>query len=117
MPVFDKHYYTVSVAEDIELHSPLAVAITAQSPLNRKLIYSLVSGNEFEEFALDFNTGMCVCNYAFDFYAVLTYLVQAVVIPLLLLELNSSCSNGYFFVKCLIFFLTVRSNASFMLTS
>lgn len=57
MPVFDKQFYTDSVLESIEIHSPLALSIQAESPLNRKLIYSITKGNDFEEFALDFNTG------------------------------------------------------------
>lgn len=57
MPVFDKQFYTDSVLESIEVHSPLALSIQAESPLNRKLIYSITKGNDFEEFALDFNTG------------------------------------------------------------
>ncbi|XP_046748553.1 fat-like cadherin-related tumor suppressor homolog isoform X2 [Diprion similis] len=56
MPVFDKQFYTDSVLESIEVHSPLALSIQAESPLSRKLIYSIVKGNDFEEFALDFNT-------------------------------------------------------------
>lgn len=62
MPVFDKQFYTDSVLESIEVHSPLSLSIQAESPLNRKLIYSITRGNDFEEFALDFNTG----NYTFD---------------------------------------------------
>ncbi|XP_076646631.1 FAT atypical cadherin kugelei isoform X8 [Halictus rubicundus] len=58
MPVFDKQFYTDSVLESIEVHSPLALSIQAQSPLNRKLIYSITKGNDFEEFALNFNTGV-----------------------------------------------------------
>lgn len=57
MPVFDKQFYTVVVPENIELHSPLSISIQAVSPLERKLIYSIIKGNDFEEFALDFNTG------------------------------------------------------------
>ncbi|XP_058123843.1 fat-like cadherin-related tumor suppressor homolog [Anopheles ziemanni] len=56
MPVFSKQFYSDTVAENIELHSPLSVAIQAESPLGRKLIYSIVKGNELEEFAVDFNT-------------------------------------------------------------
>ncbi|XP_015586979.1 fat-like cadherin-related tumor suppressor homolog isoform X2 [Cephus cinctus] len=56
MPVFDKQFYTDSVLESIEVHSPLALSIQAESPLGRKLIYSITKGNDFEEFALDFNT-------------------------------------------------------------
>lgn len=58
MPVFSKQFYSDTVPENIELHSPLSVAIQAESPLGRKLIYSIVKGNEMEEFAVDFNTGM-----------------------------------------------------------
>lgn len=57
MPVFDKQFYTDSVLESIEVHSPLSLSIQAESPLGRKLIYSITKGNDFEEFALDFNTG------------------------------------------------------------
>lgn len=62
MPVFDKQFYTDSVLESIEVHSPLALSIQAESPLNRKLIYSITKGNDFEEFALDFNTGELIRN-------------------------------------------------------
>ncbi|XP_068083906.1 fat-like cadherin-related tumor suppressor homolog [Anabrus simplex] len=68
MPVFSKQFYTDTVPESIEIYSPLAVSIQAESPLGRKLIYSIVKGNEFEEFALDFNTapdnknGPCVIS-------------------------------------------------------
>lgn len=47
------------VPENVELHSPLSISIEAESPLSRKLIYSIVRGNELEEFTLDFNTGKC----------------------------------------------------------
>lgn len=57
MPVFSKQFYTDSVPENIEHHSPLSIAIQAESPLGRKLIYSIAKGNELEEFAIDFNTG------------------------------------------------------------
>lgn len=57
MPVFDKQFYSVSVPENIDLYTSLPLTIRADSPLARKLIYSIVSGNTFEEFAIDFNTG------------------------------------------------------------
>lgn len=65
MPVFNKQFYSDIVPENIELHSPLAVAIQAESPLGRKLIYTIVKGNELEEFAVDFNTGN---SYSLLFY-------------------------------------------------
>lgn len=60
MPTFSnlgKNWYSDTVPENIELHSPLSVQIQATSPMSRKLIYSIVKGNELEEFAVDFNTG------------------------------------------------------------
>lgn len=51
-------WYSDVVPENIELHSPLSVQIQASSPMSRKLIYSIVKGNEMEEFTVDFNTGM-----------------------------------------------------------
>lgn len=62
MPVFNKQFYSDTVPENIELHSPLSVAIQAESPLGRKLIYTIVKGNELEEFAVDFNTGNATYN-------------------------------------------------------
>uniref|UniRef100_A0A6P7FFE6 Fat-like cadherin-related tumor suppressor homolog isoform X1 n=1 Tax=Diabrotica virgifera virgifera TaxID=50390 RepID=A0A6P7FFE6_DIAVI len=68
MPVFKKQFYSESIPENVELHSPLSISIEAESPLSRKLIYSIVKGNEMEQFALDFNTapdtntGPCVIS-------------------------------------------------------
>lgn len=63
MPVFSKQFFSDIIPENIELHSPLSVAIQAESPLGRKLIYTIVKGNELEEFAVDFNTGMNLINF------------------------------------------------------
>lgn len=67
MPVFDKQFYTVSVPENIELFSPLDLSISAESALGRKLIYSIVNGNDYEEFAVDFNSGKCIRMRQFIF--------------------------------------------------
>lgn len=57
MPVFSKQFYSDTINENIEVYSPLGIAIQADSPLGRKLIYTIVKGNDMEEFAVDFNTG------------------------------------------------------------
>ncbi|XP_059608235.1 fat-like cadherin-related tumor suppressor homolog, partial [Phlebotomus argentipes] len=67
MPVFSKQFYSDSVAENVELYTPLSVSIQAESPLGRKLIYTIVKGNELEEFALDFNTGAIYVVDELDF--------------------------------------------------
>lgn len=78
MPVFSKQFYSDIVPENIELHTPLSVAIQAESPLGRKLIYTIIKGNELEEFSVDFNTGMFLkfAFFSFRFYYIFTaYLV------------------------------------------
>lgn len=55
-PVFGQQYYTASVSESADPLSPV-LSVQASSPSGRQLIYSIVSGNEGEEFAVDFNTG------------------------------------------------------------
>ncbi|CAG9865049.1 unnamed protein product [Phyllotreta striolata] len=67
MPVFKKQFYSESIPENVELHSPLSISIEAESPLSRKLIYSIVKGNEMEQFALDFNTGVISVVDELDF--------------------------------------------------
>lgn len=67
MPVFKKQFYSEIVPENVELHSPLSLSVQAESPLSRKLIYSVVKGNEMEEFALDFNTGKFLIFNSFSF--------------------------------------------------
>lgn len=57
VPLFDKPHYNVSVSET---HPPMIPFITlkAESPNGRQVFYNIESGNENDEFALDFNTGM-----------------------------------------------------------
>lgn len=57
MPVFVQQYYFATISENAEPSCPV-VSVQASSPNNRQLIYSIMSGNEGEEFAVDFNTGM-----------------------------------------------------------
>ena len=56
MPVFDRQFYSATIAEDLSLGSPI-LSIRAESPKSRTLIYSVTQGNEFEEFGVDFSTG------------------------------------------------------------
>lgn len=66
MPVFKKQVYSDTIPESIEINTPLAVSIEADSPQSRKLVYDIIRGNDDEEFSLDFNsaldsiTGPCI---------------------------------------------------------
>lgn len=61
-PVFGLQYYSAVVSENAESLSPV-LSVQASSPSGRQLIYSIVSGNEGEEFAVDFNTGRWLINH------------------------------------------------------
>uniref|UniRef100_A0A0A1WPP1 Fat-like cadherin-related tumor suppressor homolog n=1 Tax=Zeugodacus cucurbitae TaxID=28588 RepID=A0A0A1WPP1_ZEUCU len=58
MPTFDKQFYSDVVKENAELFSALSIAIQAESPLKRRLIYTISSGNEDEVFEIDYRTGV-----------------------------------------------------------
>lgn len=57
MPIFEKQFYSVSVKEDVEMYSALFVAIQAESPLKRKLIYTASSDSTDQYFEVDYRTG------------------------------------------------------------
>lgn len=89
MPQFDKQFYSDTVPENIELHSPLNVLIQATSPMSRKLIYSIVKGNELEEFAVDFNTGKKISSHFYFFSS--SYILLNNFPPLLFPSLCDYC--------------------------
>lgn len=66
MPVFDKQFYSVIVPENIETMTSLGISLHASSPMKRKLIYTIVDGNENEKFSLDFNTGSFNIYYTIE---------------------------------------------------
>lgn len=60
MPVFDKNYQ-FSVSEDATF-STIVGKISAKGPQGRLVYYSIASGDEYDQFSLDFNTGK-ILNY------------------------------------------------------
>nr|XP_028581876.1 protocadherin Fat 3 isoform X4 [Podarcis muralis] len=57
MPVFNKPFYTASVNEDIEMHTPI-LSINATSPEGQGIIYIIVDGDPYNQFNIDFDTGV-----------------------------------------------------------
>ena len=55
-PVFEKPSVYVSVPENIPVYSTI-VTVRATSPTGSQLIYSIVNGDVYQEFAVDFNIG------------------------------------------------------------
>lgn len=58
MPVFKKQVYTDSIPENVEIGTPLAIILEAESAQNRKLIYAITDGNSSDNFELDFNNDL-----------------------------------------------------------
>lgn len=55
MPTFPQQFYNVSISESLTAHAPV-LTIQAENPQARQLIYSIVKGNDHEEFGVDFTT-------------------------------------------------------------
>ncbi|KAM4700502.1 protocadherin Fat 3 isoform 2-T2 [Discoglossus pictus] len=66
MPVFDKSFYTCSVNEDIEMHTPI-LSINATSPEGQGIIYTIVDGDPYNQFNIDFDTGVLSVISPLDF--------------------------------------------------
>ncbi|KAL9905398.1 fat-like cadherin-related tumor suppressor homolog isoform X2 [Glossina fuscipes] len=67
MPIFDRQFYSDSVKEDVEIFSALSVSVQAESPMQRKLIYTIASGNENEFFEIDYRTAVLSVVNKLDF--------------------------------------------------
>ncbi|XP_076056118.1 FAT atypical cadherin kugelei isoform X2 [Oratosquilla oratoria] len=65
-PIFENQFYSAVVKENVELYTPV-ITITATSELNHKLIYTIVSGNSNEQFAMDFESGLIRVQDQLDF--------------------------------------------------
>ncbi|KAM9320567.1 protocadherin Fat 3 isoform 2-T2 [Gastrophryne carolinensis] len=66
MPVFDKAFYTASVNEDVEMNTPI-LSINATSPEGQGIIYTIVDGDPFNQFNIDFDTGVLSIISPLDF--------------------------------------------------
>ncbi|XP_077154662.1 protocadherin Fat 3 isoform X5 [Ranitomeya variabilis] len=66
MPVFDKAFYTASVNEDVKMHTPI-LSINATSPEGQGIIYTIVDGDPYNQFNIDFDTGVLSVVSPLDF--------------------------------------------------
>lgn len=55
-PVFETQQKGVRILENTPLHSAV-VSVQAASPKGHKLLYSIVQGDRYGDFQVDFNTG------------------------------------------------------------
>ncbi|XP_069130300.1 protocadherin Fat 1-like isoform X3 [Argopecten irradians] len=55
-PRFEQQFYTTTVREDVQLQTPV-ISVRAVSPNGHKLIYTIISGDTYKDFDVDFNIG------------------------------------------------------------
>ncbi|XP_078250090.1 protocadherin Fat 1 isoform X4 [Pogona vitticeps] len=68
MPVFEKSFYSAEIPENIQIHSPV-VHVQANSPEGLKVFYSITDGDPFNQFSINFNTGVINTFAPLDFEA------------------------------------------------
>lgn len=66
MPVFDKSFYSVSVNEDVAVHTPI-LGINATSPEGQNIIYTVVDGDPYLQFDIGFDTGVISVIHTLDY--------------------------------------------------
>ncbi|XP_038141914.1 protocadherin Fat 3a isoform X2 [Cyprinodon tularosa] len=66
MPVFDKSFYSVSVNEDVGVHTPI-LGINATSPDGQNIIYTIVDGDTALQFGIGFDTGVISVINSLDY--------------------------------------------------
>ncbi|KAM4566902.1 protocadherin Fat 3-like isoform 2-T3 [Odontesthes bonariensis] len=72
MPVFRKSFYSVSVNEDVDVHTPI-LCINATSPENQNIIYTIVEGDPSLQFDIGFDTGVISVIHSLDYEARSSY--------------------------------------------
>uniref|UniRef100_A0A3Q3GUK6 Cadherin domain-containing protein n=1 Tax=Labrus bergylta TaxID=56723 RepID=A0A3Q3GUK6_9LABR len=66
MPVFDKSFYSVTVNEDVAVHTPI-LGINATSPEGQNIIYTIVDGDPSLQFDIGFDTGVISVIHSLDY--------------------------------------------------
>lgn len=72
MPVFDKPFYTASINEDVTMDTPI-LSINATSPEGQGIIYLIIDGDPFQQFNIDFDTGVLKVISPLDYEATSIY--------------------------------------------
>ncbi|KAM7338028.1 hypothetical protein ACRRTK_004147 [Alexandromys fortis] len=72
MPVFDKPFYTASINEDVTMDTPI-LSINATSPEGQGIIYLIIDGDPFQQFNIDFDTGVLKVISPLDYEATSVY--------------------------------------------
>ncbi|XP_059932324.1 protocadherin Fat 3a isoform X3 [Gadus macrocephalus] len=72
MPVFDKQFYSVTVNEDVAVHTPI-LGINATSPEGQSIIYTIVDGDPSLQFDIGFDTGVISVIHSLNYEKASSY--------------------------------------------
>jgi len=64
-PVFTQQFYgDISVSENAQLHTVVSDAVKASSPDGSDIHFTIEDGDPFQQFDIDFETGLSLCSLA-----------------------------------------------------
>lgn len=66
MPVFERPFYSIEIAENIQLHTPV-LHVQANDSEGPRVVYTISEGDPFKQFSIDFNTGVIHVIQPLDF--------------------------------------------------
>nr|XP_020476445.1 protocadherin Fat 1 isoform X3 [Monopterus albus] len=66
MPVFERPFYSIEIPENIQLHTPV-LHVQASDSEGPRTVYTISEGDPFEQFSIDFNTGVIHVIQPLDF--------------------------------------------------
>ncbi|KAM6972795.1 protocadherin Fat 1a [Aplochiton taeniatus] len=66
MPVFERPFYSVEIPENIQLHTPV-VHVQANYSEGPRIVYTISEGDPFNQFSINFNTGVIHVIQPLDF--------------------------------------------------
>lgn len=72
MPVFERSFYSVSVNEDVVVHTPI-LSINASSPEGQSIIYTIADGDPYLQFDIGFDTGVISVIHVLDYEVASSY--------------------------------------------
>lgn len=66
VPVFEKTFYSLEISENIHVHTPI-VHVQASNSEGPKVVYTISEGDPYNQFSINFNTGVISVIQPLDF--------------------------------------------------
>ncbi|XP_062865096.1 protocadherin Fat 1a [Trichomycterus rosablanca] len=66
VPVFEKTFYSLEISENIQVHTPI-VHVQASNSEGPKVVYTISEGDPYNQFSINFNTGVISVVQPLDF--------------------------------------------------